>query len=282
MSFGKEAIVAPRAIWKGELKIGTLGCEVALYAAASTSERISFYLLNRKTGHRLHREYVDVGTGKPVEAKDQVKGYEASKGQYIVLEPDEIAAVMPESDKTITVASFIACGAIDDIFFERPYYLAPGSDAAHESFAAIREAMRRGETAALGRVLLFRRIRTLLIRAHGNGMIATTLHFEDEIRSATDAFSTIKPQKIDDEMLSLARHIIKTKAGRFEPEAFDDHYEAALAELVRAKLAGRRVKAPPKPKATPRNDLLDALRLSAKGASAPAAKAAPKPRRRAS
>jgi DNA end-binding protein Ku len=143
--------------------------------------------------------------------------------------------------------------------------------------------MEESKLAALGRALLFRRLRTLLIRPHATGMIATTLHFADEIRSAADAFSAIKPQKIEGEMLSLAQHIIKTKAGRFKPEEFDDRYEAALAELIRAKLAGRKLKTPPKPKATPRNDLLDALRLSAQSSTAPSKRAAPTmPRRKAS
>jgi DNA end-binding protein Ku len=261
----KEAGMAPRAIWKGELKIGTFGFDVALYTAASTSERISFHLLNRKTGHRVHREYVDVDSGKPVETKDQVKGYEAAKGQYIVIEPDELAAAVPESDKTIAIGSFVACGEVDDIFFERPYYLTPASEAAREGFDAVRDAMQAGEVAALGRAMLFRRIRTLLIRAHGDGMIATTLHFADEIRSPDEAFAGLKARTIDAEMLALAQHIIKTKAGRFEPEKFDDRYETALADLIRAKLAGRKLKAPPKPKATPRSDLMEALRLSAKG-----------------
>jgi len=273
--------MAPRAIWKGELRIGTFGFDVALHTAASTSERISFHLLNRKTGNRLHREYVDIDSGKPVETKDQVKGYEAAKGQYIVIEPDEVAAAVPESDKTIAVETFVPCGEVDDVFFERPYYLTPASEAAHEGFGAVRDAMQAGEVAALGRALLFRRVRTLLIRAHGVGMIATTLHFEDEIRSADEAFAGLKARKIDDEMLALAQHIIKTKSGRFEPEKFDDRYETALAELIRAKLAGRKLKAPPKPKATPRNDLMEALRLSAQGSVAPAKKAAT-PRRKAS
>lgn len=276
--------MAPRAIWKGELKIASLGVEVALYTAASTSERVSFHLLNRKTGHRLHREYVDVDTGKPVEAKDQVKGYETTKGQYIVLEPDEVAAALPASDKTIAVAAFVSCGEIDDTFFERPYYVTPANETARESYAALRDAMEKDKLAAIGHAMLFRRVRTLLIRAHGAGLIATTLHFADEIRPAATAFADVKPQKIDDEMLSLARHIIKTKAGHFKPEEFDDRYEAAVTELVRAKLAGRKIKALPKPKATPRSDLLEALRLSVGGSSSPAGKTAAtaKPRRKAS
>jgi DNA end-binding protein Ku len=274
--------VAPRAIWKGELTIGTFGFEVALYTAASTSERISLHVLNRKTGNRVHREYVDVDSGKPVEADDQVKGYEAKRGQYILVEPEEIAAAVPESDKTIAIETFVPCGEVDDTYFERPYYLTPASDAAREGFGAVREAMQKGDVAALGRAVLFRRARTLLIRAHGAGMIATTLHFEDEIRSADEAFAGLKAHKIDDEMLELARHIIKTKAGRFEPEQFDDRYEEALAELIRAKLAGRKPKAPPKPKATPRNDLMEALRLSAQGGKAPAKAKAAAPRRKAS
>jgi hypothetical protein len=135
--------LATRANWKGILKIAEVTCPVALYTAASTSERIAFHTINRATGHRVHRQFVDSLTGKPVDKEDQVKGYEVGKGDYIILEPQEIAAVLPDSDKTLSVSAFIACTDVDDLYFGRPYYLAPSGKPAEEAFALIREGMRK-------------------------------------------------------------------------------------------------------------------------------------------
>jgi DNA end-binding protein Ku len=277
--------MAPRAIWKGVLKVSELTCPVALYTAASTAERISFHTLNRKTGNRVQRQFVDEVTGKPVEQDDQVKGYDRGDGDYIVLEPDEIAAAIPESDKTLDVSTFLPCNEIDDVFLDRPYYIAPSSQVASEAFELIRETMAEQKCAALARTVIFRRMRSILIRSHGRGLIGTTLNFDYEVRSVEDAFSDVPKMKIEDEMLDLAKHIIETKAGEFDPKAFDDRYEAALAELVKAKIEGRKLKPKKLPAPAKVVDLMEALRQSAKGtgkaSAAPkssARKAAAKPR----
>ena len=255
----------PRANWKGFLRLGELSCGVALYTAASQSERIAFHLLNRKTGHRLHREFVDSDTGKPVEAEDQVKGYETGQGDYVMLEPEEIAETVPESDKLLEIEQFIGCGEIDTVYFDRPYYLAPADRAAAEAFELIRDGMKRKEVAALARTVLFRRVRTVLLRAQDKGMIATTLKFDYEIRPAEDAFADLHKHKIEGEMLDLATHIIDTKRGDFDPAEFDDRYEDALAALVKAKLEGKPLPKPKPVRATKPSDLMEALRRSAGG-----------------
>jgi DNA end-binding protein Ku len=255
--------MAVRANWKGALKIGEVTCPVALYTAASTAERIAFHTLNRQTGHRVHRQYVDAETDEPVEQADQVKGYETSAGEVVVLEPDEIAAAIPDSDKILDVSAFVGLDDIDDLYFDRPYYLAPSTPVADEAFALIRDGMRADRVAAIARTVIFRRMRSLLIRPHDMGLIATTLDFDYEVRSAKDAFEGIKDFKIDPEMLDLANHIIKTKSGKFDPSDYDDRYEAALAELVKAKLEGRKMRPTKPPKETKTNDLLAALRESA-------------------
>jgi DNA end-binding protein Ku len=257
--------VTARANWKGFLKLGELSCPVALYSAASQSERIAFHTLNRATGHRVHRQFVDGETGKPVERDDQVKGYETAQGDYIVLEPDEVASAVPESDKTLNIAQFVACDGIDDVYFDRPYYLAPGDRVAMPAFALIRDGMHAAGVAALARTVLFRRVRTLLIRTHGRGLIATTLNFDYEVRSAAETFDGLPKRKIAGEMLDLAKHIIETKNGRFDPSRFDDRYETALADLVRAKLDGKPLPKPKPPKPTKVVDLMEALRQSAGG-----------------
>lgn len=255
--------MAPRANWKGFLKLDELTCPVALYTAASASERIAFHTLNRETGNRVHRQFVDEETGKPVPTEDQVKGYEVAQGQYIMLDPEEVAATVPESDKVIAVESFVPCDAIDDVYFDRPYYLAPSGASAEEAFILLREGMRKEKVAALARAVLFRRVRTLLIRPFESGLFATTLHFDYEVRSADAAFSSIPERKIEGEMLDLAKHIIETKRGRFDPHDFKDRYEAALGELVRAKQEGRPIELPKAPAASNVIDLMEALRQSA-------------------
>ena len=257
--------MAARAIWSGVIKIAEVICPVKMYTAATTSERIALHMVNRKTGNRLHRVYVDEKTDKPVASEDQVKGYETHDGSYVVLEPDEIAAAIPNSDKSLTVDTFIGCGNIDPTYFDRPYYLLPASDATQDSFVLIREALRSRKAAAIAHTVLFRRLRPVLIRAHRKGLIATTLNFDYEVRSSTDAFADLTKRKIDPEMLELAQHILKTKAGKFEPEKFQDRYEEALANLVRAKIEGRKVIPLRRPEPTKPNDLLEALRLSAEG-----------------
>jgi len=255
--------LAARANWKGYLKVGELSCQVALYTAASTSDRVSFHIINRETGHRVHRQMVDADTGRDVDRDDIVKGYEVASGEYVILEPDEIKAAVPESDKTLELETFIPCSDIDTLFLDRPYYLAPADKAAADVYALIRKGLQEKNVAALARTVLFRRLRTLLIRPSEDGMIASTLNYDYEVRSAKEAFSDIPTFKIKGEMLDLAKHIIGTKKGEFDPTEFDDRYEAALAELIKAKIEGRKPPKKPKPEVKKVSNLLDALRQSA-------------------
>lgn len=255
-------MVAPRANWKGFIKFGEVSCPVALYTAASSSERIAFNTLNRKTGNRVKRQFVDSETGDPVERDEQVKGYEIENGRYIVLEMDEVAAAVPDSDKTLKIDAFIPCNEIDDVYFDKPYYLAPDKMGT-EAFVLLRDGMKTAKVAAIARTVLFRRVRTVLLRPHGKGLIATTLNFDYEVRSSEDAFEDLPDLKIEGEMLELAEHIIGTKKGSFDASSFDDRYEAAVAELVKAKIEGRALPKKKAPAASKPSDLLQALRESA-------------------
>lgn len=257
-------MAGPRAQWKGFLKVDEISCAVALYTAASTAERTSFHLVNKKTGNRLRREFVDEKSGKPVDKDDQVKGYDSGNGDYVILEQEEIDSVVPQGDKSLSVEAFIPEDGIETLYFDKPYYLAPADAVARKAFALIRDGMRDRKVGALAKAVLFRRARTLLIRPYEEGMIANTLSFDYEVRSAEDAFKDIKPVKVKREMLDLASHIIDTMAGEFNPKEFDDQYEEALAELVRAKVEGREIKVQ-KPKREDKVvDLMEALRQSAK------------------
>lgn len=211
-------MVAPRANWKGYIKFGEVAFPVALYTAASSSERIAFNTLNRKTGNRVRREFVDSQTGNPVEREDQVKGFEIEDGRYVVLEPDEVAAAIPNSDKTLTVEAFIPCEEVDDVYFDKPYYLAPdkiGGDA----YKLLRDGMKKARVAAIARTVLFRRLRTVLIRPHGNGLVGSTLNYDYEVRSSQKAFEEMPDLKIEGEMLELAKHIINTKKANLIPSS---------------------------------------------------------------
>jgi DNA end-binding protein Ku len=251
-----------RAQWKGFLKFGEVSCGVALYTAASTSERITFNTINKATGNRVNRVFIDSETEDPVPKEAQTKGFEIENGQYIIIDPEEISAAIPESNKTLEIEAFIPCSDVDDVYFDKPYYLTPdkmGGDA----FAALRDAMKKSMVAAIARTVLFRRVRTVLIRPHGKGLIASTLNYDYEVRSSDKAFEEMPKLKIQGEMLDLAKHIISTKKGEFDPATFDDRYEAALADLVKAKLEGKSLPKPKKVQVSKPNDLLAALRESA-------------------
>lgn len=266
----------PRALWKGVLDLGALTCPVGLYAATATAQRISFHTINRATGHRVQRRFVDIDTGAEVERDAQVKGYEKSAGTYVVLEPDEVAQAVPESDKRLALEAFIPCADVDTVYFDQPYFLAPADPSGQEVFVLLREGMRKAKVAALTRAVLFRRVRTLLLRPNGPGFIATTLNFDYEVKAVAEAFADVPRARIEGEMLDLAEHIIRTKAGRFDPATYENAHEAALAELVKAKLAGKTIKPKPAPKSAKVVDLMSALRDSARlagqGAEKPAAR----------
>ncbi|MBB5277516.1 DNA end-binding protein Ku [Rhizobium rosettiformans] len=255
--------MSARAIWKGHLSIGDLGCAVALYSAVNGAERTAFHIINRDTGHRVRREYVDEDSGRPVGKDDLVKGYDTPEGQTVILEPDEIRDAVPESDKRLELSAFLSCDQIDTLYLERPYFLAPADRRSVEAYELIRATMEAEGVAAIARTVLFRRVRSVLVRPHGKGLIATTLNYDYEVRNAAESFEDISKVKIEKEMLDLARHIIGTKMGEFDPSQYEDRYEAALTELVKAKIAGRKPKKLPKRKPENVTSLLDALRKSA-------------------
>ncbi len=256
-------MAAHRAQWKGHIKIGEISCGVGLYTAASTSDRITFHTINKATGNRVRREFVDSETEETVDRDEQIKGFDIGDGQYIMIDPKEVTAVIPDSDKTLEIEAFLSCSDIDDVYFDKPYYLLPTDDVSEDAFAGLRDALKEADVTAIARTVLFRRMRTVLIRAHGRGLIATTLNFDYEIRSSEEAFKEMPEIKVEGEMLDLAKHIIGTKKGEFDPAKFDDRYENALAELVKAKAEGKTLPKPKPVKVSKPNDLLKALRESA-------------------
>jgi DNA end-binding protein Ku len=255
--------MAPRAYWKGYLKLSLVSCPIALYPASSSSERVSFNRINTKTGNRLKQQMVDAGTGEPVEKEDIGRGYEYAKGQYIIVEDAELEKVKIESTHTIDIDRFVPRSEIDDRYLDSPYYIAPTDKVGQEAFSVIRDAMREKKMVGLARVVLTRREHVVMLEAFDKGLLATTLRYAYELRDQGDYFEDIPDLKLPAEMMKLAAHIVETKAGHFDPKEFEDHYEKAMIELLKNKQAGLPVEAVGEETSAPRViNLMDALKAS--------------------
>lgn len=265
--------MAPRPNWKGYLKLSLVSCPVALYPATTTSERVSFRTLNRETGNRVRRQFVDEQTGDAVEADSQIKGYEVAKGEFIQIEDDEIKSVQLESNHTIDIERFVPRDDIDELYLDSPYYLAPTDRVGEEAFAVIRDAMRAEEMVGLARVVLFRRERILMLEPRDKGIVATSLRYANEVHAASSYFDEIPDSELPKQMLDLAKHIIEKMTGKFEPDQFEDRYENALIELIRSKQKGMPIKPQPTHRQTNVINLMDALRRSVEGAKGEAERA---------
>ncbi|WP_375762540.1 Ku protein [Bradyrhizobium sp. B025] len=260
--------MAPRANWKGFLRLSLVTCPVALYPATSESEKISFNQLNRQTGHRIKYLKVDADTGDEVPNEDIVKGYELDKGQYIEVTKDELEEIALESTRTIEIDEFVDKADIDPRYLIRPYYLRPDGKVGHDAFAVIRETIREMDKVAIGRVVLTNREHIIALEPMDKGLVGTLVRYPYEVRSEQEYFEDIQDVKLTKDMLDLARHIVNQKAGRFEPEKFEDHYESALVELINQKRAGKVIRPKERPKGENVVDLMDALRKSVGGAAA--------------
>ena len=277
--------MAARASWKGYLKLSLVSCAVQLYPASTSKERVSFHMLNRETGHRLKRLLVDSETGDPVESEDQIKGYEIGKRQYIQIEDEEIESVAIESTHTIDIESFVPRDEIDQTYFDSPYYIAPDGKVAEEAFAVIRDAMREKNVVGIGRVVLYRRERIIMLEPRDKGLVAMTLRYPYEVRGDDEVFDQIPDVKVDDDTLDLATHIIERKLTHFDPARFEDRYQNALLEIIKAKAANKPAPKLDAPKPSNVVNLMDALRKSIAAetgendnAAAKPAKAAPRPK----
>jgi DNA end-binding protein Ku len=279
-----EFAVAPRPYWRGYLKLSLVSCPIALYPAASSSERISFRQINKRTGNRLRQQMIDDVTREPVEAEDRGRGYEYAKNTYLVIDDDELEALKIDSSQTIEIDRFVPRAQIDERYFESPYYIIPDGKVGQEAFAVIREAMRDKKMVALARVVLAKHEHVMMLQPWDKGLMGTTLRYPYELRDSKPLFEDLPNVKVDPEMLKLADHIVESKKGQFDPSKFVDHYEEAVVELIKRKRAGLPAQ-PQKISPTAPNvvSLMDALRrsLEEKGAKAPAAvKSAPKKARK--
>jgi len=257
---------ARRAYWKGYLKLSLVTCPVALYPASSQAEKTHFHQINRKTGHRLRQQVIDEVTGKAVDKGEKSRGYEVSKGKYVEIEPEEIKAIQVESTHTLDIEKFVPVDEIDRRYFDRPYYIVPDGKAGEEAFAVIRDAMRDKGRVALAKIVLTNRQHIMAIEPMGKILLGTLLRYDYEVRDAKELARSLPSPRIPKEMLSLASHILDTKAGHFDPSEFKDEFETELKKLVKRKAAGKPIEYE-EPAERPSNvvDLMEALRQSVQG-----------------
>ena len=247
-------MVAPRAVWKGFLKVGSVSCGVKLVGATSETGKVHFKILNRKDGLPVKSAYVDEQTGDVVEAQDQTKGFELEKDDFIEIEPDEIKKLKLTSAHTLEVDEFVALDDIDTRYLEKPYYLIPADGAALEAFSVLREAMKKKRVAARSCVVLYQRGREVVIQPFGKGMLLTELRTRDEMVSEKSIFEDLTSPKYDKDLLEIAELLIDKKVTKFDPSKFEDTYEDALIAMIDAKRKGKK---PPKAAPPPRENVVD-------------------------
>ena len=253
----------PRPYWKGYLKLSLVSCPVALYTATSSGDRVAFRQINKKTGNRLRQQLVDEGTGDPIEADDKGRGYEVDKGVYLQVEDEELDAIAIESSHTIDIDSFVPKSEVDERYVDSPYYLVPENKVALEAFAVIRDAMLGKGMVALGRVVLSKRERVIMLQPRGKGLLGATLRYPYEVRDEAVYFGDIGDIQIPKDMLALAEHILESKAATFDPTLFHDRYEEAVVTMLNEKRAGMPIpKERPMPRIVAGTDLMAALRQS--------------------
>jgi len=263
--------VAPRASWKGYIKLSLVSCPVRLYPATSASERISFHQLHKDTHNRINMKPVDPELGL-VERSDLVKGYEYEPKQYIILDESDLEAVRLESNHTMNIEAFVDPDEVDAIYDDTPYFLAPDGAMAEETFVVLREAMRKANKIAIARLVLSTRERVVAFGAKDNGMFLYTLRNPNEVRNSAEYFSDIpKEDKADPEMLDLAEKLIDQKVTKFDPKKYEDRYEAALMQVIKEKLKGHKPIVAAAPERGNVINLMDALKASLGQSKPPAA-----------
>jgi Ku protein len=253
----------PRAYWKGYLRLSLVTCPIELFPATSQSEKTHFHQINKQTGHRLRQQMVDEETGRAVDAAHKGRGYELSKGKYVEIDEDELKAIQLESTHTVDIEGFVPRAEIDKRYLDKPYYIAPNGKTGTEAFVVIRDAMQNEERVALARIVMAHREHIIMLEPLGKGLLGTTLRYDYEVRNEKEYFAHIPSPRISSDMVSLAAHILGSKATRFDPEKFKDEYEKALRKLMQRKAKGQVIEAP-EAEEKPSNviNLMDALRES--------------------
>ncbi|MXP42014.1 Ku protein [Altererythrobacter soli] len=272
--------MAARAYWQGQIRLALVSIPVEVYSATKSGASISFRQIHEPSGKRINYEKVVQGIG-PVDRDDIVKGYEISKGNYVLLDEDEIEAVKIESKKTLELVQFVDANDIDVFYFEKPYYVVPADDLANEAFIVLREALKQAKKVAIGQLALRGREYLVSLKPCGKGIVMETLRYEDEVRAAQEYFKDIPDEKPAKEMLGLAKTLIDKKTAPFDAGEYHDRYVEALHSLIekKAKAKGKKVLEDVEEPETGRGsnviDLMAALKRSVGDDKKPAAKKAP-------
>ena len=257
--------MASRPFWKGYLKLSLVTCPVAMAPAVSENEKVRFHTLNRKTGNRVASQYVDAGSGKPVDEDDEVKGYPRGEDDYVLLEDEELEAVGLESARTIDIDMFVRAGGIDWIWYDRPHYLTPDDPVGEEAFSVIRDAMRSTGMVGISRLVMYRRERAVLLEPRGKGIVLWTLHYGDEVRDARDYFGKVGDGKPDAKLMGLVKKLIGERTKAWDPGMVDDPVQERLLDIIASKKKGKKPAKAAKPEPEPPSNvinIMDALRKS--------------------
>ncbi len=272
--------MAPRPVWKGQMRLSLVSIDVELYSATKTTARPRFRQIHEPSGKPIHYQKVAEGVG-PVDKDEIMKGFEYEKGDYVLLTEEEIDAVKLETRKTLELTQFVGACEINPLYFEKPYYMVPADDLAEDAFRVIRDALKQTGKVGLGQLALRGQEYLVAVKPSGKGLLLETLRYEEELREADPYFAEIPAEKADPDLLEVATALIDKKTDTFDASAYKDHYVAALRELIGKKLRnkGNRVTAaeddntPAKPQKSNVIDLMAALKSSLEGGSK-AAKAA--------
>jgi DNA end-binding protein Ku len=255
--------MAYRPYWSGQIRLSLVSLPVNIYPALNRSRQIALHEIYRPTGQRVHHQ--NVVDDEPIDREDIVKGYEVEKGEYVIIEPEEIKELKIPSKKVLEIVEFVPAGSIDALYYETPYFVVPDGESAQDAFVIIREALRKSNKVGIGQLAIGGRERLCAIKPCGSGIILETLRYEDEVRESDPFFEDIEKGTVAGEELDLALELIRRKASAFKPEKFHDHYREALQELIDSKLEHRapREVVEEKPAGKVVN-LMDALRKSLK------------------
>ncbi|MCW5772225.1 MAG: Ku protein [Rhodospirillaceae bacterium] len=259
--------MARRPYWKGHIRLSLVSFEVQLHTATRGAREFPLHQIDKKSGERIRYQTVVPGKG-PVPREQIVKGYEFEKDRYVLFDPDELEKLKIESRHTIDLVQFVHIDDIDAIYFDKPYFVAPGNALSAEAYRVVRDALRATKKCALGQIVLGGRERVAALKPCGKGMVLETLRYGEEVRRASSYFDAVKDGEIDDEQIDLAKQLIEQKSSKFDPDKFKDHYDDAMRELIKAKLGDKKAQTSieaPRPTAQV-IDLMDALKKSLRGA----------------
>ena len=232
--------MAARAYWKGQIRLALVSIPVEIFSATKSGATIAFNQIHEPTGKRIKYEKVVPGVG-PVDPDEIVKGFQVEKGNYVLLQDEEIEAVKLESKKTLELTQFVDHDEIDVLYFEKPYYVVPADDLAEEAFIVLREALKRTKKVALGQLAMRGREYIVSLKPCGRGIVLETLRYADEVNKAQGYFRDIGDAKPDEELLDLAETLIAKKTAKFDPGKFHDRYVDALHELIDRKRTGKTI-----------------------------------------